>query len=90
MKLLAAIAIWTGTASLGAFLFLVAIIGGVLAVLTLITGHFNEVSLVSKISWRGANNRKQTNLPNSAAIGIAAHITSYQGAGFVISIKSLF
>ncbi|MBO33728.1 MAG: hypothetical protein CMM74_12260 [Rhodospirillaceae bacterium] len=28
VKLLAAIAIWTGTASLGAFLFLVAIIGG--------------------------------------------------------------
>lgn len=89
VKMLAAIAVWTGVSTLGGYLFLVAMFGGVLAIMVLVAARFQDVPAINAIPWLKGAAGQQTQLPYGIAIGIAAYVLSYLDQGFVININKL-
>jgi len=73
LKLLAAASIWTGWNSLLDFLFLVAMLGGVLA-LVIFAAHRlrGRFGVLGRIKWIGAGDVKSQSIPYGIAIGLAA------------------
>ena len=73
LKLLAAASIWTGWAGVLAFLFLVAVLGGVLALVILAAHRLKgRFGVLAKVKWIGEGAAKSQPIPYGIAIGVAA------------------
>ena len=71
VKLLAAIAVWIGWDDLGLYLFLVALIGGALA-LVVIRRFSRNPSFLDSLPWLGRDPATTRVVPYGVAIGLAA------------------
>ncbi len=73
VKLLAAAGIWSGTAQLGPYLVLVAVLGGVLAAAVLIARKLRKAApFLDAVGWLGSEDARMQPIPYGAAIGVAA------------------
>ena len=73
VKLLAAIAVWIGWDDLGLYLFLVALIGGALALVVMVTRRISwKPSLLDSVPWLGRGPATTQVVPYGVAIGLAA------------------
>jgi prepilin peptidase CpaA len=72
-KLLAAAGIWTGPGDLWAYIGLVAVLGGILAVVILMAQKFrNSIPILGAIPWLGGDAPDAQPTPYGVAIGLAA------------------
>ena len=73
LKLLAAASIWTGWNGLLDFLFLVAVLGGVLALLVFAALRLKgRIAVLGRVKWIGKDTAKSQPIPYGIAIGLAA------------------
>ena len=72
-KMLAAIAVWIGWEYIGPYLFLVAMIGGALALIVMVIRRFPKIpSLLESVPWIGREPATTQVVPYGVAIGLAA------------------
>ena len=73
VKLLAAITVWIGWDDLGLYLFLVALIGGALALVVMAIGRISRLpSFLDSVPWLGRDPASAQGVPYGVAIGLAA------------------
>ncbi|NQV98350.1 MAG: prepilin peptidase [Rhodospirillales bacterium] len=80
VKFLAAVALWVPWHDLGSFLFLVALLGGLLAIVIWITAKLPSLAMVRrKLTWIGTDHLHRQSIPYGVAIA---------GAGLMVIIKN--
>lgn len=73
LKLLAAASIWTGWGGLMDFLFLVAVLGGILALMIFAAHRLRgRIAVLGRVKWIGHGETKSQSIPYGIAIGVAA------------------
>jgi prepilin peptidase CpaA len=83
-KLLAAVAVWTGWALLPAFLVVMALSGGVIAVFLIVFRHIPLPAGAARIGWLRGLHEKRKDVPYAVAIA-AGGLFVYSNLGIFVS-----